>query len=89
MYMTQESTETEMRADDGERQLTVSRDTLYSHPPSHTCSLLHSNRLTNVPWKFTLGAGEGKKGGCSWKVVCCRNRVHTFFSSRVVDNIPM
>lgn len=27
--------------------------------PSHTFSLLHSNRLTNVPWKFTLDAGSG------------------------------
>lgn len=26
--------------------------------PSHIFSLLHSNRLTNVPWKFTLDVGS-------------------------------
>lgn len=49
-----------MRADDGERQLAVSGDRHHSPLffPSHTSSLLHSNRLTNVPWKFTLDVGS-------------------------------
>lgn len=33
-------------------------DTTLLFFPSHTFSLLHSNRLTNVPWKFTLDAGS-------------------------------
>ena len=34
-------------------------------PPrlSYTFSLLHSNRLTNVPWKFTLDAGSRESRG--------------------------
>lgn len=63
-----------MRADDGERQLTVSGDTHYSPLffPSHTFSLLHSNRLTNVPWKFTLDAGSG---GSRRKVAAAEKRL--------------
>lgn len=30
--------------------------TLFSYRPS-----LHSNRLTNVPWKFTFGISPGKR----------------------------
>lgn len=52
--------------------------------PSHTFSLLHSNRLTNVPWKFTLDAGSG---GSKRKVAAAEKRlkcddveaVHTFY----------
>lgn len=48
-----------MRADDGERQLTVSGD-MHSLLFPLSYLLLHSNRLTNVPWKFTLDAGSGR-----------------------------
>lgn len=46
--------------------------TLLFFPSSHTLALLHSNRLTNVPWKFTLDAASEeskKKGGCSCRVL--------------------
>lgn len=49
----------EMRAEDGERQLTVSGD-MHSLLFPLSYLLLHSNRLTNVPWKFTLDAGSGR-----------------------------
>ena len=66
----------EMRADDWERQLTVSGDIytavlffFFFFSSSHTFSLLHSNRLTNVPWKFTLDAGSGgSKKGRWWRL---------------------
>lgn len=41
--------------------------------PSHTFSLLHSNRLTNVPWKFTLDAGSG---GSKKKVAAVEKRLN-------------
>lgn len=56
-------------------------DTTLLFFPSHTFSLLHSNRLTNVPWKFTLDAGsrESKR-----KVVAAGKRLHTSSTSHIL-----
>lgn len=75
-----------MRAHDGQRQPAVSGDTPRSHLfPSHTFSLLHSNKLTNVPWKCTLDAqcgGEVKAAaiaGKGWRMVL--NQIHNIIVS--------
>lgn len=57
----------EMRADDGQRQLCVSGDRLCFSLflASHSFTLLQSNSLTNVPWRFTVqvvgGGGKVKE----------------------------
>lgn len=86
MYMTPGQSRRTERVDEGRWWRTPtprplgSRTTLPSFP-SHTFFLLHCNRLTNVPWKFTLDAGDegslkNKKikkmeGGWGWKIVTC------------------
>ncbi len=62
--------------------------------PSHTFSLLHSNRLTNVPWKFTLDAGSGgskrKVAAAEKRLKCEVEAIRALFLSRAaVDNLLM
>lgn len=93
MYMTPRQSRRTERGDEG-RWLRTPAHSLWGHmhcsplfffPPSHTFSLLHSNRLTNVPWKFTLDAGSGevkKEGGGSWEKVevwICKRCAHFVF----------
>lgn len=86
-----------MRADDGERQLTVSGDmrrspfSFFFFPPLSYLRL-HSNRLTNVPWTFTLDTGsrrsERRLGAAARRldsdVEAARTHFFFFFLSRVV-----
>lgn len=62
-----------MRADDGERQLAVSGD-MHSLLFPLSYLLLHSNRLTNVPWKFTLDAGS-RRSKSKRKVAAAERRL--------------